>query len=334
MAEASNLSQTNNKRIRKATVKASTAMGTRKRTVKKLTPTSLVTTQVIPGTQDGDDVVPVITQNNEKEVDRQVPTNPSCDQHNARPGDLSLDSTDSSDNMDLQMEPPSWWAMGSPRLIATDTPEHVQTIVTKQFGPGVDMNKFLEPTRMVFDSFTPTQREEYKKKGLLMPKIPGSWKKWSAMANTQHIKFINGICALSQSHALCIHSSMVAAAAKICHDVEDIVASQNRTMHDYARTMHIMSCSDNLAAVTKAFGKYTRMELDEARSKLSADLEVTVSGWKQLTCVFNDPNVTPSDCTPVLVFHKLPPRCLLYIGHLPSCLRRRASSHRNLHFHL
>ncbi len=51
-----------------------------------------------------------------------------------------------------------------------------------------------------------------------------------------------------------------------------------------------MSCSDNLAAVTKAFGRYTRMELDEARSKLSADLEVTISGWKQLTCVFNDPN--------------------------------------------
>jgi hypothetical protein len=71
---------------------------------------------------------------------------------------------------------------------------------------------------------------------------------------------------------------------KICHDVfEDIIVSQNRTMHDYARTMHIMSCSDNLTAVTKAFGRYTRMELDEARSKLSADLEVTISGWKQLT---------------------------------------------------
>ncbi len=84
---------------------------------------------------------------------------------------FSPESSDSSNSMDLQMEPPSWWAMGSARLIATDTPEHVQTVVTKHFGPGVDMNKFLEPTQKVFDSFTPTQREEYKKKGLLMQKF-------------------------------------------------------------------------------------------------------------------------------------------------------------------
>ncbi len=51
----------------------------------------------------------------------------------------------------------------------------------------------------------------------------------------------------------------------------------NRTMHDYA--------------ITKAFGRYTRLELDEAKSKLREDLETSVSGWKQLTVVFNDPNV-------------------------------------------
>ncbi len=47
----------------------------------------------------------------------------------------------------------------------------------------------------------------------------------------------------------------------------------------------------NLAAVTKAFGRYTRLELDEAKSKLREDLELSVSGWKQLTVIFNDPNV-------------------------------------------
>ncbi len=86
MAEASNLSQTVNKRLRKATVKGSAAKNTRKRVVKKLTSTSLLTTQLIPGMQDGDNVVPVVTGNNEKEVERQGPTNTSCDLHNERQG--------------------------------------------------------------------------------------------------------------------------------------------------------------------------------------------------------------------------------------------------------
>jgi hypothetical protein len=52
MGEASNLSQTVNKRLRKATVKGSAAMDTRKRVV-KLPATSPLTTQAIqPGTLD------------------------------------------------------------------------------------------------------------------------------------------------------------------------------------------------------------------------------------------------------------------------------------------
>ena len=81
---------------------------------------------------------------------------------------------------------------------------------------------------------------------------------------------------------------MGAIAAKMAKDVEEQVVA-NRTMHDYARVMHVMSCSDNLAAITKAFGRYTRLE--QAKSKLREDLELSVSGWKQLTVVFNDPNV-------------------------------------------
>jgi hypothetical protein len=49
-------------------------------------------------------------------------------------------------------------------------------------------------------------------------------------------------------------------------------------MHDYARVMHVMSCSDNLAAITKAFERYTRLELDKSKSKLREDLELSVSG--------------------------------------------------------
>jgi hypothetical protein len=63
-------------------------------------------------------------------------------------------------------------------------------------------------------------------------------------------------------------------------------------MHEYARTMHVMSSSDNLSAISKAFGRYTRLELDESKSKLHEDLETSVDGWKQLAIVYNDPNVT------------------------------------------
>ena len=121
-------------------------------------------------------------------------------------------------------------------------------------------------------------------------KISASWKKWRAMDNSQKIKFINAIYALNASHAQNIESGVGAIAAKMAKDVEEQVVA-NRTMHDYARVMHVMSCSDNLAAITKAFGRYTRLELDEAKSKLREDLELSVSGWKQLTVVFNDPNV-------------------------------------------
>ncbi len=125
-----------------------------------------------------------------------------------------------------------------------------------------------------------------------MLKIPNSWKKWSAMDHAQKIKFINAIYALSALHAQCIETAVITNSTSITHTVEDTMASSNRTMHCYARVMHVMSCSNNLAAVTRAFGRYTRYELDEAKSKLSEDLEVCVSGWKQLTYVFNDPNVS------------------------------------------
>jgi hypothetical protein len=37
------------------------------------------------------------------------------------------------------------------------------------------------------------------------------------------------------------------------------------------------TCND--AAITKAFGRYTRLELDAAKSKLREYLELSVSGW-------------------------------------------------------
>jgi hypothetical protein len=66
--------------------------------------------------------------------------------------------------VDLLADPPSWWALGSPRLLGTDTPEHLQSVIVKNFGAGFDMNRFLVPTRIVFEQISQAEREEYKKK--------------------------------------------------------------------------------------------------------------------------------------------------------------------------
>ncbi len=51
--------------------------------------------------------------------------------------------------------------------------------------------------------------------------------------------------------------------------------SKNRTMHEMARAMHVITDTDNIAALSKALGRYNRLELDRAHSKLDAEIEVT-----------------------------------------------------------
>ncbi len=111
------------------------------------------------------------------------------------------------------------------------------------------------------------------------------------MDNSQKVKFINFMLILSPEHACVLERSVEAAKETTNKEVDDAI-SLNRTMHEYARTMHVMSSSDNLSAISKAFGRYTRLELDESKSKLYEDLETSVDGWKQLAIVYNDHNVT------------------------------------------
>ncbi len=49
---------------------------------------------------------------------------------------------------------------------------------------------------------------------------------------------------------------------------------KNRTMHEMARAMHVISDSDNTAALSKVLGRYSRLELDREHSKLNEDIEV------------------------------------------------------------
>jgi hypothetical protein len=63
--------------------------------------------------------------------------------------------------------------------------------------------------------------------------------------------------------------------------------------------MHV-SC---MSAISRALGRYNRLELDESKSKLHDDLQFSVSGWKQLAIVFNDPNVRLTTLTITLSKH-------------------------------
>ncbi len=46
------------------------------------------------------------------------------------------------------------------------------------------------------------------------------------------------------------------------------------TMHEMARSMHVISDSDNTAALSKALGRYSRLDLDLEHSKLDEEIEV------------------------------------------------------------
>jgi hypothetical protein len=45
-------------------------------------------------------------------------------------------------------------------------------------------------------------------------------------------------------------------------------------MHEMARVMHVISDSDNTAALSKALGRYSRLDLDREHSKLDEEIEV------------------------------------------------------------
>jgi hypothetical protein len=227
-------------------------------------------TQVIPGTQEQ-------SSNNDALPALGVTTHNTSD-------DLSIETPPGT--------PPSWRCKEAPRLLQTDTTEHIQSVVAQIFGAGVDMDLYLAPARILIDHFTKDERDDYTQKGLKLEKrIPASWKRWKAMDNLQKVKFINLMFVLSPEHACILEGSVIAAKETTNKEVNEAIGL-NRTMHEYARTMHVMSSSDNLAAISKAFGRYTRLELDENQSKLHEDLQTSVDGWKQLAIVYNDQNVT------------------------------------------
>jgi hypothetical protein len=64
--------------------------------------------------------------------------------------------------------PPLWSTREPPRLLATDSPQHVQLVITKNFGAGVDMDKYLTPARTMFDRFSQGEKDEHKKRAYVI----------------------------------------------------------------------------------------------------------------------------------------------------------------------
>jgi hypothetical protein len=97
------------------------------------------------------------------------------------------------------------------------------------------------------------------------------------MDNGQHKRFINALHALDPVHALMLETSVQEIALIMRQDIDETI-STNRTMHEYARVVHVMSSFDNMAAISRALGRYNHLELDESKSKLHEDLQFSVTG--------------------------------------------------------
>jgi hypothetical protein len=73
------------------------------------------------------------------------------------------------------------------------------------------------------------------------------------------IKFVNQLYALSAAHASQVEQSIAAASTVVAKELHEEVG-KNRTMHEFARVMHVVSDSGNLAG-TSDFSLQLRLNL-------------------------------------------------------------------------
>ncbi len=66
------------------------------------------------------------------------------------------------------------------------------------------------------------------------------------MNTGQKSKFVNQLYALSAAHASQVEQSIAAASTVVAKELHEEVG-KNRTMHEFARVIHVMSDSCNLA---------------------------------------------------------------------------------------
>jgi hypothetical protein len=84
--------------------------------------------------------------------------------------------------------------------------------------------------------------------------------KWQAMDRTQPVKMINILYSLTPEYAQKVGQLIEAELLQHTKSIDDEV-HKNRTMHEMAHAMHVISNSDNTAALSKALGRYSRLKL-------------------------------------------------------------------------
>ena len=84
---------------------------------------------------------------------------------------------------------------------------------------------------------------------------------------------INTLYNFTPDHARKVGDILEAELQQSRSGIDDEV-HKNRTMHEMARATHVISDSDNTAALSKALGRYSRLDLDREHSKLDEEIEV------------------------------------------------------------
>ena len=87
------------------------------------------------------------------------------------------------------------------------------------------------------------------------------------------MKMINTLYNFTPDHARKVGDILEAELQQSRSGIDDEV-QKKRTMHEMARAMHVISDSDNTAALSKALGRYSRLDLDREHSKLDEEIEV------------------------------------------------------------
>ncbi len=93
------------------------------------------------------------------------------------------------------------------------------------------------------------------------------------MERAQRVKMINTLYHFSSDHARKVEDILEAELQQSRSGIDDEV-QKNRTMHEMARAMHVITDSDNTAALSKALGRYSRLDVDREHSKLDEEIEV------------------------------------------------------------
>ena len=93
------------------------------------------------------------------------------------------------------------------------------------------------------------------------------------MDRAQRVKMINTLYNFTPDHARKVGDILEAELQQSRSGIDDEV-QKKRTMHEMARAMHVISDSDNTAALSKALGRYSRLDLDREHSKLDEEIEV------------------------------------------------------------